>query len=269
MKIWKNTKTIDDFISDLSVTSNKKEAEIALIGSKGINLKEFPKLKGIFKCGVGKDNIPFEQARKRKVKIGLPSKATNEYIFEETACFACYLCLSMLYCEAGSINKWQKLSREHIKNKIVLVVGMGRIGKRVAQKLKDFTRVKTFDIKHNSLGSLKELVSIADCITLHIPLDKNTINFFDSKKLSLMKDNSSLVNTSRGAIVNENALYNELRKRRIRAAFDVFWNEPYAGKLKEFYPERFLMTPHIASNCKDFLKGCAEDFYLFLKESGK
>jgi lactate dehydrogenase-like 2-hydroxyacid dehydrogenase len=267
MKIWKNTKTIDELISDLSITSNKKEAEIALIGSKGIELKEFPKLKGIFKCGVGVDNIPFKEANKRNIKIGLPSKATNEYIFEETACFACHLCLSMLYSDIGSVSRWQKLSRNHIKNKIVLVIGMGQIGKRVAKKLKSFVQVKTFDIKYASLEALKKLILVADCITLHIPLNDSTLNYFDSKMLSLMKDNSSIVNTSRGAIVNETALYKEIKEGRIRSAFDVFWKEPYEGKLKQFYPEKFSMTPHIASTCNEFLIGCAKDFRLFLKEA--
>jgi phosphoglycerate dehydrogenase-like enzyme len=266
MKIWKNTKTIDGFISDLPATSDKKEADIALVGSKGINLKEFPELKGIFKCGVGTDNLPYDVARERGIKVGLPSKATSEYIFEETACFACHLCLSMLYSEVGSVDKWEKTFREHIKKKVVLVIGVGRIGKRVARKLRTFVKVNTFDLKLDSLKSLKKLIPAADCITLHIPLNYKNQDFFDLKMLSLMKDNSSIVNTSRGAIVNENALYEELKKGRIRAAFDVFWQEPYHGRLKEFCSEKFHMTPHVASTCKEFLEGCAWDFRSFLKE---
>ena len=72
----------------------------------------------------------------------------------------------------------------------------------------------------------------------------------------LIQNNSVLINTARGGIVDEKALYNELKSKRLKAAFDVYWNEPYNGILKEFYPEQFFMTPHVASTCKEFLLGC-------------
>ena len=71
--------------------------------------------------------------------------------------------------------------------------------------------------------------------------------------------NSVLMNNVRGAIVDEEALYNENKSGRLRAAFDVYWQEPYRGKLKEFYPKSFYMTPHVASTCSSFLKGCRDD----------
>ena len=75
-----------------------------------------------------------------------------------------------------------------------------------------------------------------------------------------MKDGSVLVNTSRGAIVDEDALFIEINKNRLRAAFDVYWQEPYNGKLKKFYPDNFFMTPHVASTSNGFLHGCRKDF---------
>ena len=71
-----------------------------------------------------------------------------------------------------------------------------------------------------------------------------------------MKDNAILINTARGTIVDEDALYHELSAGRLRAAFDVFWQEPYNGKLMEYYPARFFMMPHVASTCSGFLAGC-------------
>ena len=82
-----------------------------------------------------------------------------------------------------------------------------------------------------------------------------------------MQDDAILVNTARGPIVDEQALYEELRKGRIYAAFDVFWEEPYQGILAEFHPDRFYMTPHVASNCMDFLEGLASDFRKLEKET--
>lgn len=81
----------------------------------------------------------------------------------------------------------------------------------------------------------------------------------------MMKDGAAVVNTARGPIVDEDALYSELRGGRLRAAFDVFWQEPYNGKLAALHPEPFFMTPHVASTCEEFLEGLAEDFEEFLK----
>ena len=71
-----------------------------------------------------------------------------------------------------------------------------------------------------------------------------------------MKNGAVLMNTSRGAIVDENALFVELQSGRIKAAFDVYWHEPYHGMLKELHPDPFYMTPHVASTCKGFIEGC-------------
>ena len=74
-----------------------------------------------------------------------------------------------------------------------------------------------------------------------------------------MKNDAILVNTARGAIVDEDALYKEIKSDRLKAAFDVFWEEPYRGKLMEFHPHRFFMTPHVASNCVEFSESCRKN----------
>ena len=72
----------------------------------------------------------------------------------------------------------------------------------------------------------------------------------------MMKNGAVLVNTARGTIVDEDALYTEVKSGRLQAAFDVFWQEPYKGKLKEFHPGKFYMSPHIAGYTDSFLLGC-------------
>jgi len=71
-----------------------------------------------------------------------------------------------------------------------------------------------------------------------------------------MKNDAVLINTARGTIVDEDALFAEISSNRLRAAFDVFWQEPYNGKLKEFHPDKFYMSPHIAGYTDSFLLGC-------------
>jgi phosphoglycerate dehydrogenase-like enzyme len=266
MQIWSNTKTLDGYVSDLAFTQEKNEAEVALVGGKAIDLREFPKLRGIFKTGVGRDNVPEAEAKERGVACGFPTPATSAIIYEETANFACHLVLKCLYADVGDFASWKKLDRPALATREVLVVGAGNIGGRVATKLKSFVNVTTFDALVNAPEELEPLVRRADCITLHIPFSAATRDFFDAIKLAWMKDGAALVNTARGAVVDEKALHAELASGRLRAAFDVFWQEPYAGKLLELSQDRFMVTPHIASTCREFLAATANDFRNFIKQ---
>jgi phosphoglycerate dehydrogenase-like enzyme len=263
MNYWKNTTTLDKLLPDLINTVDPAEAEIAVIGSKPLDLDAMPKLKGIFKCGVGTDNVPFDEAKARGIEICMPSEQTKRYIFEETANFAVYLVFRMLFNEIGEIDGWVKQSRGFLGNKKVLVIGQGNIGAHVTRKLQPSVDVLTFDVMHNSMDELQGLIEQADVISLHVPLMEATTGFIDAEKLSWMKDGAALVNTARGPVVDEEALFAEIKSGRLRAAFDVFWKEPYEGKLKQFHPERFLMSPHVSSNCENFLTGLADDFFAF------
>lgn len=265
MKVWKNTTTLDALVPELLNTVDASEAEVAVIGSKPINLAKMPQLKIIFKCGVGIDNIPFTEAKNRNIQVILPSNETKEYIYEETANFAVYLIMKMLYRGLGSLEKWEKTNRSFLGQKNVLVLGQGNIGLKVSSKLSSLLTVNTYDPVNNSEDLLEGSVRQADVITLHMPLNEKTISFFDAEKLSWMKNGAILINTARGAIVHEQSLYNEVKVGRIFAAFDVFWEEPYHGILRQFHPEIFFMTPHVASNCADFLNGLARDFNEIIK----
>ena len=256
MLVWKNTSTLDGYDAEIIFTKNKNLAEIALLGSKNIDLQDFPKLKGIFRAGIGKDNVPEKEAIENGILVKYPSTETIDIIYNETATYTCSLIFRMFYNYVGTIKPWHKNDRVELKSKRLLVIGNGNIGKRVIQYMQPFMNVTSFDILENDESELQELLITADCITLHIPkMDKNE-SFISKKRLSTMKDNTVIINTSRGSLVDEDALYDEICKGRLRAAFDVFWEEPYEGKLKEFYPDKFLMSPHIASTCSGFLKGC-------------
>ena len=119
--------------------------------------------------------------------------------------------------------------------------------------------VTTFDVLENKASDLKLMIQEADCVTIHIPKSDDNLSFIDGEKLSWMKSGAVLINTARGAVVDEDALYLKLQNGHLKAAFDVYWQEPYRGKLKEFYPDRFFMTPHVASTCFEFLLGCRID----------
>ena len=266
MKIWKNTNTIDKYIDGFETTEDKNEAEIAILGSKKIELSQFPVLKGIFRCGVGKDNIPIEEASGRGIAVGFPSLSTIDIIYDETASFTCSAIFRMLYNDIGSLKPWVKIERRTCKDKNLLIIGSGNIGSRVKYLMERFLKVTVYDKLNNNEAQLKELMSVADVVTLHIPYNKENHELIDREKLSWLKDEAILINTSRGAIVSEEALYEEIKSGRIRAAFDVYWIEPYEGILKQFHPERFYMTPHVASTCSTFVQETAKDFKAFIKE---
>jgi phosphoglycerate dehydrogenase-like enzyme len=229
-------------------------------------LDEFPNLKGIFRAGIGADNVPIKEAEAKGILVRFPSRETMGIIYEETASFTCGLILRMLYDKVGNLDNWEKYDRVQLADKVLLVIGIGNIGGRVEKKMKELLNVKTYDVLKNSVMELENLISTSDCITLHIPKSEENSHFMNKEKLSLMKNGAILINTARGAIVDEEALYAEIESGRIHAAFDVFWQEPYQGPLKKYHPERFFMTPHVASTCNGFLEGCRESLDSLIKE---
>ena len=264
MLIYKATATLDGYLPPLDYTDDKSQAEVMVVGGKQIVLTDFPKLRGIFKTGVGTDNLPFAEAEARGVAIALPSEATCDVIYEETAAFACHLVLAGLYAGAGDWDLWRKLDRPQLASRLLLVVGAGRIGQRVLNKMAAFMEVDSFDIASDAVDTLEAKVRAADCVSLHMPLTDDTRDFFNAERLAWLRDGAILVNTARGPMIDEDALYAELSAGRLRAAIDVFWQEPYRGRLAELPANRFIRTPHIASTCKEFVQGTANDFLAFL-----
>jgi len=259
MMIWKNTATLNGFDDGLKFTDSKIEGQILLLGSKPINLNDFPNVKGIFRAGIGKDNVPEKDADARGVKICYPSEKTTEILYNETAIFTCSIIFKMVYNNVGSLDPWIKFPRSYFCNNTLLVIGTGNIGSRLVQYMQPLLNVITFDLANDEINALNRKLSQADYISLHIPNTKDNIGFINQEKLSMMKNNATLINTARAQIVDENALYDEIKSGRLRAAFDVFWNEPYTGKLKKFHPNTFYMTPHVASTSSEFLLGCRSD----------
>jgi glyoxylate reductase len=125
------------------------------------------------------------------------------------------------------------------------LVGFGRIGQEVAKRAEAFGMRIVF---HRRTGGtpLDELLRTADVVSLHVPLTPETHGLLSRERLALIQDGATLVNTARGAIVDEEALVDELVSGRISAGLDVFTHEPRV-------PERLLdlpnvvLTPHIAS----------------------
>ena len=132
------------------------------------------------------------------------------------------------------------------------LIGLGRIGGAVARRAAAFdmkvlyTRRSQTDEPAFERRNLDELLREADIVSVHIPLTPETHGLLDTRRLALLKDGACLVNTARGAIVDEQALVAELRSGRLRAGLDVFVDEPHVPPELLDLPNVVLL-PHIGS----------------------
>ena len=162
--------------------------------------------------------------------------------------------------------KWEKsrFMGVELTNKTVGVIGAGNIGGVFCERARSLKmKVVAYDPyldKNNDVWKetknleLENLLTISDIISLHIPLNKETSNLIDEKKLRLIKDSSVIINTARGGIIDENALAQLLKEDKIGgAALDVFNEEPlkkeHAKKFKGI--DNLILTPHIGGVTKE------------------
>ena len=156
-------------------------------------------------------------------------------------------------------------------------MGFGRIGSRVAHHgVKGFgMNVVYFDPKRNEdfekeygaryANTPEELLPLCDVVSIHVPLLDSTRHLMDARRLSLMKKNAILVNTSRGPVIDENALVEALKNGTIRAAaLDVFENEPKLAPGLADLPN-VILTPHIASATEEPPHDGRAKYYCLLK----
>jgi len=151
---------------------------------------------------------------------------------------------------------WQKNVGSLLSGKTLGILGLGRIGKRVVELTLPFNlKYIAWDISPDQqfadkykvrFMELGELLKESDIVTIHLPYAAELKGIIGERELSLMKRDAFLLNTARGELVDEGALYNALKERRIAGtALDVFEQEPYTGPLREM--DNVILTPHIGS----------------------
>ena len=131
IKIWKNTSVLNEFNEELTFTENKQTADLILLGSRQIDLDEFPNVKGIFRAGVGRDNVPLLDCERRNIVIQYPSEDTTLCLYEETANYTVSLVLRMSYPSPDISVPWEKVYRTSLHKRNALIIGAGNIGSRV------------------------------------------------------------------------------------------------------------------------------------------
>jgi D-3-phosphoglycerate dehydrogenase len=245
-----------DFFSGLDGT---------IIGREKINnavLSASPQLKAISKFGVGLDNIDFSACMQQKVEV-LYSEGTNKRSVAEQALAFMIFLMRNLFKTASRLKRgqWDKDGGRQLTDKVIGIIGVGNIGKEVVHLLKPFNchmlvndiiDQKSYYRKNGLVETTKEKIfKEADIITIHTPLTRLTRNMVQKKTFKKMKNSAFLINTARGAIVNQEDLKWALRSGEISgAAIDVFETEPPTDKgLLEI--ENLICTPHIGGNARE------------------
>ena len=224
-----------------------------------------PHLKVISNQAVGYDNIDIAYATKKAIPVGYTpgvlSGTTADLAFALLMAAARKITQADRYVRNGKWKvAWQPglMLGQDIHNSTLGIVGMGRIGQEMARRGKGFNmrilysnRRRIFEIEQE-LGaeyvSLPELLEKSDFVSLHVPLNESTRNLISRKELDLMKPTAILVNTARGAVIDQAALYEALRSGKIGGAgLDVLENEPVQLDDPLLTLENVVLTPHIGS----------------------
>lgn len=220
-------------------------------------------LKVISNHAVGFDNIDIAAATARNIPVG----NTPDVLTDATADFAFTLLMSAgrrvleadRYVREGKWKTWEPmlLLGTEMKGATLGLVGFGRIGKAMARRALGFDmRVIYYDPNekeaHLELNAARvdfeTLLAESDFVSLHTPLTADTRHLIDSEALSKMKPTAVLINTSRGPVVDMDALYDALKEKRIFAAgLDVTDPEPLPSDHKLLTLDNIAIMPHIAS----------------------
>jgi phosphoglycerate dehydrogenase-like enzyme len=222
-------------------------------------LKACPSLKLIAKYGVGLDNIDFSACDKYGVKV-LYVKGVNKISVAELALGFMLSLNRNIYANCSELknNIWNKSGGFDLSKKTVGIIGIGNIGKELIKFLKPFeceilvNDIIDQDDYYSSHGveevSKEVLLARSDVISIHTPLNKEMYHYFNRDRFNLMKKDSILINTARGAIIKTADLKFVLENNLIKgAALDVFEQEP-PFDLGITHLPNLICTPHIGGN---------------------
>ncbi len=225
-------------------------------------LKAASKLKVISKYGVGIDNIDLAAATRQKIIVtntpGTNSLAVAELTMGLILNVARHICCSDRKIREG---QWGKYQGFELKGKTLGLVGSGQIGKEVALLAKGFgMKIICCDLKLDQewaerVGAtylkLEELLAAGDVISLHLPLDDSTYHLLSKEDLNIMKPTAILVNTARGGVLDEEALYHALKEGKLAgAALDVYEQEPPTDSpLRSL--DNVVLTSHMGAHTRE------------------
>lgn len=256
-------------ISPEQILEKISDFNIVIVRSRTTITKEMidkaDKCKIIARVGVGLDNIDQEAAKAKNIRVINAIEGAMNAVAELVLGLMLSLARQTVRGDRGVRNgQWLKkeLKGTELRGKYLGIVGVGNIGKRLGRLAKALNmNIIGYDVipideefsKEVGLmkADLDTLLQSSDYVSIHVPLLDSTYHMIDAQKISSMKKTAKIINTSRGGVIDEDALYDALKNGNLGgAALDVFEKEPATGhKLAEL--ENVILTPHIGAQTKE------------------
>jgi len=225
-------------------------------------IEKAPRLKLIAKHGVGLDNIDLPAARRKGVTVAATFGAVHDSVADLTMALLLAVARGIVQSHLATVGGgWKGSMGMELRGKVLGIVGLGQIGKEVCLRAQAFgMQVVAHDIrpdkkfaeaKNVRFVEFGELLRTADAVTLHAGLSEAGRPLVGAEELALMKKGAILINTGRGHLIDENALVDALKEKRLLGAgLDVFADEPPSGH-PILQLENVVLTPHMAGNTWD------------------
>lgn len=248
-------------LTEEALANMVSDFDIIIAGTEPITEKVMDcasNLKMISRVGIGLDGVDLLAAERRGIQVSYTPDAPAPAVAELTIGLMITLLrsvqLSNLQMHNGS---WHRYFGRRIAETTIGIIGVGRIGTRVLNRLSAFgtPRLLVNDIAPDQELNRKfklewvdkeTIYREADLISLHLPLTSKTKNMISHEHLMMMKSDAILMNTARGGIINESDLYDVMNNGHLSgASIDVFEEEPYKGQLRDI--ERCILTAHMGS----------------------
>jgi D-3-phosphoglycerate dehydrogenase len=218
-----------------------------------------PKLKVISRFGVGVDNIDLKKAREYGIQVTNVPGGNANAVAELTVglILATIRNIPGLHLSAKQ-GYWDRFVGMELSGRTIGLLGFGNISQMVARKLQGFdVNIIAYDKYPNearakemqvTMASFEEVLRESDVVSMHMPSLQETFKIMSYKQFALMKSSAFFVNTARGALVDEDALYDALHSSRIAgAAIDVYQQEPVSVDNPLFGLNNIITTPHTAA----------------------
>ncbi len=251
---------LDDVAVDWPVGGQRPGVEVLAVVAATVDdelLDLLPDLRLVAGYGVGYDGIDVEACARRGVAVTNTPDALGIATADLT--MALLLASRRRVVEGDRFvreGKWASgwvvgdLLGDEIGGATLGIVGLGRIGTAVATRARAFgmnvVHTRREDDGSDERRELDDLLRESDIVTLHLPLSDETLGLLDARRLALLRDGACLINTARGAIVDEDALVAELASGRLRAGLDVFVHEPNVPRALLGLPN-VVLSPHVGS----------------------
>jgi glyoxylate reductase len=265
-----------------------REATAVVVSMEAVNdayLTKAPKLKVVSRFGVGYDTVDVEACTRRKVYVTHTPDVLSAAVADITWALILGFMRRIPEADRFTREEWGKRTRGFpfgwdISGKTLGFLGLGRIGSEAAKRAQGFdVKVIYRDIvpkpELERLYGVKpvgfeELLRTSDILSIHVPLLPSTRHIIGRKELAMMKTTAIIINTSRGPVIDQDALTEALKTRRIAgAALDVFEEEPIPLTHPLLKLDNLVVTPHIASatwetrrrmaeRCTESVKACLE-----------